>query len=143
MNAAQTIIRAGAYVRELWIGSHPAIPPGLFSMIVASDPGQSELAPVMRNVDAALLGVRGFPLAEHAELPYLNEKLAIDNSVVAIQTKNVPEAFLEVPPRYAELPSLFAPKQEHRRVERGKAKAGRGDAAPKSTNGGAVVPIVP
>lgn len=107
--ATQSVIRSGAYVRELWIGQHPAIPPHLFMMMVASDPVRPELAPMMRSVDAALLDLHGFPLAEHAELPYLDRKLAIDRSVLRVETKNVPKSFLTIPPDYRELPSVDAP----------------------------------
>jgi len=89
VNATLWTVRAGAYVRELWIGEHPAIPPNLFSLMAASDQPSTPLAPMMRAVDDALIASHGFPLAEHAELPYLNKKLVVDKSVTKIESKNV------------------------------------------------------
>ena len=109
VQATQSTIRSGAYLRELWIGRHPAIPPQLFMMMVASDPPQPELAPMMRSVEAALFELQGFPFAEHAELPYLDRKLAVDRSVLRVETKNVPKAFLTIPADYRELPAIYAP----------------------------------
>jgi hypothetical protein len=69
----------GGYVRQLWIGNHPAIPPALFSM--------------MSGIKAP-----GFPLAEHAELPYLNKKLVVDKTVTRIESKNVPASLFVTRP---------------------------------------------
>ncbi len=69
--------RKGGYVRQLWIGNHPAIPPQLFSM--------------MSGIKA-----QGFPLAEHAELPYLNKKLVLDRTVTRIESKDVPASLFVV-----------------------------------------------
>ena len=66
------------------------------------------------NKVVALFELRGFPLAEHAELPYLDRKLAVDRSVLKVETKNVPKAFLAIPPGYRELPSLYAPSADQR-----------------------------
>jgi hypothetical protein len=96
VSAKQSIIHLGAYQRELWIASHPLIPQGLFAMLQASDPVSSPLAGVMRAVDEALLQVQGFPLADHAELPYENQKMVVDNTVVRIEQRDVPASFLNV-----------------------------------------------
>ena len=101
--AKQSIIRLGAYQRELWIASHPLIPRGLFAMLQASEPVSSPLAGMMRAVDEALLDVQGFPLADHAELPYENKKLIVDNNVVKIEQRDVPASWLNVGTGYKEL----------------------------------------
>jgi hypothetical protein len=101
--ATQSIIRLGAYQRELWIASHPWIPQGLFAMLQASEPVSSPLAGVMRAADEALLQVQGFPLADHAELPYENQKMVVDNTVIKIEQRDVPASFLNVRGNYKEL----------------------------------------
>ena len=100
--AKQSIIRLGAYQRELWIASHPLIPRGLFAMLQASEPVSSPFAGVTRAVDDALLDIQGFPLADHAELPYENQKLVVDKSVVKIEQRDVPASWLKVRPDYRE-----------------------------------------
>jgi hypothetical protein len=99
----QSVIRLGAYQRELWIGSHPLIPRGLFAMLQASEPASSPLAGVTRAADEALMEVQGFPLADHAELPYENKKLIVDNTVVKIEQRKVPATLLAVNNKYAEV----------------------------------------
>jgi hypothetical protein len=101
--ARQSIIRLGAYQRELWIASHPLIPEGLFAMLQASEPVSSPLAGVMRAADEALLDVKGFPIADHAELPYENQKLVVDNTIVKIDQREVPASWLNVRADYREL----------------------------------------
>ncbi|HEX7679386.1 MAG TPA: hypothetical protein VF713_14740 [Thermoanaerobaculia bacterium] len=101
--ARQSIIRLGAYQRELWIASHPLIPEGLFAMLQASEPVSSPLAGVMRAVDEALLSVKGFPISDHAELPYENQKLVVDNTIVKIDQRDVPASWLNVRADYREL----------------------------------------
>jgi len=96
----QSVIRLGAYQRELWIGSHPLIPRGLFAMLQASEPASSPLAGITRTADEALLEVQGFPLADHAELPYENKKLVVENTVVKIEQRDVPAALLAVSNTY-------------------------------------------
>jgi len=101
--AKQSIIRLGAYQRELWIASHPLIPPGLFAMLQASEPVSSPFAGITRAVDDALLDIQGFPLADHAELPYENQKLVVDKSVVKIEQRDVLASWLKVRPDYREV----------------------------------------
>jgi hypothetical protein len=103
--AKQSIIRCGAYRRELWIASHPLIPKGLFAILQASAPVSSPLAGVMRAVDDALLEVQGFPLADHAELPYENTKMIVDNTVVKIEQRDVPASWLKIGVDYREVKS--------------------------------------
>ena len=81
VNATLWAAQKGGYVRQLWIGNHPAIPAQLFSM--------------MSGISA-----QGFPLAEHAELPYLNKKLVVDKTVTRIESKNVPASLFAIAPAY-------------------------------------------
>jgi hypothetical protein len=83
VEASQFLIRMGAYQRELWIGAPQSVPPQLFGMI-----------------DARFAAVRGFPLVDHAELPYGKSKLVVDRTVVKIEQKNVPQSFLNVASDY-------------------------------------------
>jgi hypothetical protein len=106
--ARQHLVTMGKYRRELWIGEHPSIPPQLFALMLASEPS-SPLAPVQRAVDEALLGVRGFPLLDHTEVPYGEEKLVAERIVTAVSQQDVPATFLEIPAGYRELPPLPAP----------------------------------
>jgi len=96
----QSVIRLGAYQRELWIGSHPLIPRGLFAMLQASEPASSPLAGITRTADEALMEVQGFPLADHAELPYENKKIVVDHTVVKIEQRDVPATLLTVNGQY-------------------------------------------
>ena len=91
--ATQAFVRLGGYQRELWIGSHPLIPGSLFPLIDASNGSTEHL----------LAGVRGFPLAEHAELPYGKSKLVVDREVASVERKNVPQALLQIPATYKDL----------------------------------------
>jgi hypothetical protein len=109
----QSVIRLGAYQRELWIGSHPLIPRGLFAMLQASEPASSPLAGITRTADEALIEVQGFPLADHAELPYENKKMVVDNTVTKIEQRDVPAGLLAVsntysPAKPASVPSTTA-----------------------------------
>jgi hypothetical protein len=99
----QSVIRLGAYQRELWLGSHPLIPRGLFAMLQASEPASSPLAGITRTADEALMEVQGFPLADHAELPYENKKLVVDNTVVKIEQRDVAAMLLTVSNSYSQL----------------------------------------
>jgi hypothetical protein len=99
----QSVIRLGGYQRELWIGSHPLIPHGLFAMLQASEPASSPLAGITRPADEAFLEVQGFPLADHAELPYENKKMVVDNTVTKIEQRDVPATLLAVNGKYSEV----------------------------------------
>ena len=89
VEATQFLIRLGAYQRELWIGYPPAIPPELFAM--------------MRTADDGLPKITGFPLLDHAELPYGRSKLVVDHNVVSIDEREVPESVLNVRSDYKEI----------------------------------------
>ena len=101
--ASQLVIQAGAYRRELWIASSRGVPENLFATMYASEPLRSSFAPMMRNVDAALSNLRGFPFADHSELPYGKSKMIIDRNVVAIEERNVPASWLNVSRAYKEV----------------------------------------
>jgi hypothetical protein len=108
--AKQSVVKLGGYQRQLWIGSHPLIPQGLFAMMEASRPIAATAAGVGRAMDDALLDVHGFPLAEHAELPYGNQKLVLDRSVTKIEQRNVAASWLNVRPDYKDV----TPKRQSR-----------------------------
>jgi hypothetical protein len=96
----QSVIDAGTYKRELWLGEHRAIPRDLFAMMHAAEPPSTPLAPMMRDVDAALVAMRGFPLADHSEVEYGKTKLVVDRTVVSIVQKDVPESLVTPPKNY-------------------------------------------
>jgi hypothetical protein len=99
VNAEALGIEAGTYRRELWIGKHPAIPDGLFAMMHASEPQTSPLAPMMRQVDDALMATRGFPLADRATVG----TVVVDRAVVSIVRRAMPQALLALPKGYRDL----------------------------------------
>lgn len=101
--AKQSTIRLGAYQRELWIASHPLIPQGLFAIMQASEPVSSPLAGVMHQADEALIEIKGFPMSDHAELPYEKRKLVVDNQVVKIESGEVAASWLKVDGAYKEI----------------------------------------
>lgn len=103
VTASQALIRVGGYQRELWIADHPAIPPNLFAVLYASDQMNSPLAPMMKAVDDAMIGMHGVPLADHAELPYGKSKFVIDRTVVSIEKRNVPQSWLNISRDYKEV----------------------------------------
>jgi hypothetical protein len=107
VTAELLVIESGAYKRELWLGEHPAIPRGLFAMMYASDPPTLPLAPMMRAVDDALIATRGFPLADHAEVPVSKDTLIVDRMVVDIATKDVPETLLAIPKGYRDVSATY------------------------------------
>jgi len=111
----QSLIRLGAYQRELWIGSHPLIPRGLFALLQASEPPSSPLAGITRAADEALMEVQGFPLADHAELAYENKKLVVDNTVVKIEQRDVPAGLLSLSNKYSKVQPAPASSTNGRR----------------------------
>ena len=110
VNAEQSVLEVGAYKRELWIGDHPAIPDDLFAMMVASDEPSSPLAPMMRAVDEALLRTKGYPLLDHAEVPYGKSKSVVERTVIGIAQRDVPEALITLPRDYEDLTPKQAPQ---------------------------------
>jgi hypothetical protein len=103
VEAKKSVITLGGYQRQLWIGSHPLIPPGLFAMMEASRPAATPIEGLTRDADAALFEIKGFPLTEHAELPYGGKKLILDRTVTKIEQRNVPASWLNVRGDYRNL----------------------------------------
>jgi hypothetical protein len=116
VDATEVQLRAGSYVRQMWIAKHPLIPPKLFAMMLASAPSRSPLLPMMSGVNEALLGTDGFPLSDHAELGFdTNKKLVIDETVVKIERRNVPQSWLNVSAAYRDItPAPPAPARPNR-----------------------------
>ncbi len=110
IQASQAIVKLGGYQRELWFAEHPAIPSDLFALIQASElPGPA--APMVRKSNEGLLAMRGFPLVDHAEVPYGKDRIVVDRAVVSIAKRNVPEALLVIPKKYREIkPAPASPK---------------------------------
>lgn len=109
VETSQSVIRAGGYVRELWIGSHPQIPEGLFAMMTASAPVSSPIAPMMKQADAALIAVNGFPLIDRSELPMGDKTLIVEHAVVKVDQRDIPQSWLNVPRSYKGLPQTTEP----------------------------------
>jgi hypothetical protein len=102
-NAQQHVIQAGAYRRELWLATHPAIPDELFTMMLASDTAASPAAPMMRVVDEELRRAKGFPLVDRAEVPLGKGTTVIERTVTGIASRQVPEAMLSIPRGYRDV----------------------------------------
>jgi hypothetical protein len=100
--ATQSLVKLGAYQRELWFGTHPMIPEQLFALMHASETPSVD-APIAKKPDEALLAARGFPLLDHAELPYAQTKIVVDRDVVDIGRRNVAASLLQIPENYKEL----------------------------------------
>ena len=103
LSARRALVRMGKYERELWFATHPRIPANLFALMQASDRRPSAFNQIARDVDEGLMAVRGFPLADHAELPYGKEMLVVDRNVVSVEQRNVPSSLLEIPRKYQEV----------------------------------------
>ena len=103
VSARKHVIESGTYRRELWIAEHPAIPPELFAMMVASESASTPLAPMARAVDEALMQVRGFPLLDRTELTYGEKKIVIERAVTSVIQRNVAESLLTAPREYRDL----------------------------------------
>jgi hypothetical protein len=111
-DGAELHIEVGNYRRRLKLAEQRAIPAELFAMMQASDGQTSPLAPMMRAASDALIRTRAFPMTDHSELPYGNQKLVVDRAVVSIAEQNVPAALLRVPPGYRDLtPKPAAPRR--------------------------------
>ena len=103
VEASERVIRLGGYERQLWIAKHPALPDDLFAAAQASLPRTSPLAAVGRAADEALMTTEGFPLVDHAELAFGNKKMVVDRSVIKIEQRDVPAAWLSVPDGFQSL----------------------------------------
>lgn len=137
IETTQSLLTLGAYRRELWIGTHPSIPAQLFAMMIGSDSRSAQLAGLARNAESAMLDLRGFPLAEHAELAFDdNQKLVLDRAVTQIVQKDVAAALVNVPSDYKQIPSLAPPPpQPHTTPRRSVTRHTEGAAKP--------VPVAP
>lgn len=124
VEATQMLIRAGGYQRELWIGSPASVPANLFALMFGTRPAESKYEPMMRDADQALLGMQGFPLADHAELSYGDEKLVVDRNVVKIEQRNVPRSLLNVRAGYRELTEPAASPPPASSLPRGRSTPG-------------------
>jgi hypothetical protein len=101
--AAQAVIEAGSYRRELWLGTHQAIPAELFAMMHLSEPPSTPLAPMMRAVDEAIATTRGFPLADRLSIPMRSGNLVVERTVTAIAQQEVLESVLTLPKAYRDV----------------------------------------
>ena len=86
IDAAQFVVRRGGYERQLWIGQPRSVPAQLFGMM------NDEFAEI-----------RGFPMIDHAELPYGKSKMVVDHSVLTIEQKNVPLSLVSVKRGYKQI----------------------------------------
>ena len=93
VTAAEHLLRAGGYERRLWMAKHPSIPNELFATTQASSSTPAE----------PLLQIQGFPLVDHAELPFGKQKMVVERSVVKIEEREVPESWLAIGKDYTEV----------------------------------------
>lgn len=105
VEATQAVVKLGGYQRQLWFAEHPLIPERLFALMQASRTPTADAA-MAKDVDEALLALRGFPLLEHAEVPYANTKIVIDRDVVSVVRRNVDKSLLQIPGDYRQLKPL-------------------------------------
>jgi len=103
VTARLSVIEAGAYRRELWLARHPSIPEGLFAMMVTAETPSTPLAPMMQTVNEALAKEGGFPLLDHAAVPYGDAKMVIDREVVSIAQRSVPLTSIAIPKGYRDV----------------------------------------
>lgn len=103
IEATQSVIKVGSYQRELWMGISPSLPSNLFAVLYATQPLDTRYAPMMREVEDAMLALQGFPLIDHAELPVGNTKMIVDRTVLKIEQRDVAESWLKVPDDYRQV----------------------------------------
>jgi len=126
------VVRIGAYERRLRIEQNKAIPEQLFAMMQASEPIATPLMPIMRAAEEALLQVRGFPVEDHAELPYGDRKMIVDRKVVSVTQADVPATLLDVNRAFREIvaPVVVAPKPRRTRPKQVVQEAAPIEVAP-------------
>jgi hypothetical protein len=140
VTATLSTIRMGGYERELWMADTAIIPPRLFAMMVASQPSESSLRGAMQDVNAALLQLRGFPLADRARLTWGGTaRMSTDREVVKIEWKDVPKGWLNVDARYRRVAAPAAPTVPGAGRPRGASPPGdrkvpEGGSRPSSTD---------
>ena len=99
VDSSQYVLTRGVYRRELWVATVPNVPPQLFAMMQASRrPAEAEEQ--KRWVEGPLAGLRGYPMDDHAQLPYGATSLSIDRTVTSVEQKDVPAALLLLPAGY-------------------------------------------
>lgn len=103
VSAVRNHLQAGAWSRDLWIATHPAIPKNLLAMMTASESATTPLAPMMRPAVEALMEIEGFPLLDRSEVAYGDQKMIVTREVLKIEEKNVPEALVTVPRGYKDV----------------------------------------
>lgn len=95
--SSEWVLREGAYERHVWIGRHPSIPDDLFAMLQSSAvPSASATGPA-RVAEEGLLRIPGFPMADHAELPYGRSRMVVDTVVLSVEQHDVPQSWFNVP----------------------------------------------
>lgn len=102
VTAEKATITSGGYERELWMAEHPSIPRDLFAMVHASERMSSPLAPMMRDVDRALVEARGFPLLDRTTVPVGGGELVVERTVIGIAQRDVPAGLVTIPKGYEE-----------------------------------------
>lgn len=137
IEATQLVIRIGGYQRELWIGSPQSVPPNLFATWFATRPLDPKYEPMMRDADEALMTMRGFPMLDHAELPYGSSKLIVDRNVIRIERRNVQPSLLNVSRTYraitapgASPPPASSPPRGRSTPEEGSRSSATGRKSP-------------
>lgn len=99
--AAEIVISAGAYRRQLWFATHPRVPAQLFAMThVATEVIPSQEG---RQADEFLAAARGYPLAERTELPYGAATMVIERVVQSVAPREVAASLFEVPRGYRDV----------------------------------------
>ncbi len=102
VDATQYVIRAGGYVRSLWLSDDPLLGSGFFPLLIASDPVSPSYAGVMRDAGSGLIGLHGFPVLDETELPWKGQVLKIRNELTSVTEKDVPEELFTIPANYRE-----------------------------------------
>lgn len=111
--AQQAVASSGTYRREIWVADHPSIPPELFSMMHASSPPTSPLAPLGAEIEKALMGLKGFPMIDKYELPFgKSGRFGAERVVVGVAARDVPQSLLVIPRDYRDVtPKAAATKR--------------------------------
>jgi hypothetical protein len=109
IDTTQYLLTLGAYRRELWLANIPNVPAQLFAMMQASRrPAEGEGRKGW--AEAPLTRVRGFPMDDHAELPYGTSSMSIDRTVTSVEQKDVDASLLLLPSGYRDATVKPAPK---------------------------------
>jgi hypothetical protein len=100
--ASQIVVQQGGYQRQMWFARHPQIPEQLFAMMHVSD---ATFVPrrAVQQADAFLTSARGFPLVDHAEIPYGTSRMIVDRTVESVQQREVSASLLRIPKGYRDV----------------------------------------